>query len=201
MFVKVCGITNQENLTALEKVGVDRVGFIYYSKSSRNITTRLDSASVCRTGVFVNAGYQSIRKYVMLDNLDAVQLHGDESPAFCKLVKDMGVEVSKAVSIGEKIPSGLDKFEGNVDHLLFDTKGEQRGGNGQRFNWGLLDHYDLPTPVILSGGISPEHVEDVAYMQRRYPFIHGVDLNSGFEVSPGLKDVELAKEFINQLKK
>lgn len=202
MITKVCGMTQGDNIRAVEELGVDWLGFIFYLCSPRHVTQMPDymPQKAKRVGVFVNAPLEEIRSHILEYGLHLVQLHGDESPAFCTEVQSLGVGVIKAFSISgtEDIKATL-AYEGSCNYYLFDTKTKHlRGGSGARFNWQLLDDYRGTTPFLLSGGIGPESLS--ALRSFKHPLCVGIDLNSRFESSPGVKAIYLLKSFINNLK-
>ncbi|SMD31647.1 phosphoribosylanthranilate isomerase [Reichenbachiella faecimaris] len=203
MKIKVCGIRNQANLAFLNAAEVDFIGFIFYSKSSRNfhdgdIKGAIQSGKK-KVGVFVNEAIEEVERLAEAYQLDYLQLHGDESPAYCKQLKTQGYKLLKAFSIYDQLPSNLEEYESVVDYFLFDTKGVSYGGNGTQFDWRVLDEYQLKTPFILSGGIGTQDV--VALKSLSHPLLYAVDVNSKFEMAPGLKDEHLLGNFIEELKK
>ena len=202
MLVKVCGMREAENIHAIESLKIDFMGFIFYPKSPRYVKEKPDYLPVhCqRVGVFVNASKAEILNRTKDFDLDFVQLHGDESPEQCAALKAEGLQVIKAFPIGQDYDwKNTYMYKGVADYFLFDTAGPSHGGSGKRFDWKILKDYSGDTPFLLSGGIRPESLNDV--LAFRHPQFRGVDLNSGFETSPGVKDVGLLNEFINNIKK
>lgn len=199
MKIKVCGINDLDSLTDLEKdENIDFLGFIFYSKSKRFVKINLPEEKLKnRVGVFVNENEDFIKEKILQYKLDFVQLHGNESPIFCRsirnytpVIKAFGVDSNFAFSI-------LNQFQDCADYFLFDTKTEQHGGSGLRFNWNLLSNYTLSTPFFLSGGLNPDDLSDIQKLS--HPAFFGLDLNSGFEIKPGLKDVNKVNQFIKEL--
>lgn len=191
-----------ENIHAIESLKIDFMGFIFYPKSPRYVKEKPDYLPVhCqRVGVFVNASKEEILNRAKDFDLDFVQLHGQESPAQCTELKAEGLQVIKAFPIGQDYDwKNTYMYKGVADHFLFDTAGPSYGGSGKRFDWEILKDYSGDTPFLLSGGIRPESLNDV--LAFRHPQFRGVDLNSGFETSPGVKNVGLLNEFINHIKK
>lgn len=193
-----------DNMTALSELPVDMMGMIFYSKSARYIGT-LDndkiviSANIKRVGVFVNEGIQNILKKARQYDLDFVQLHGNESPDFCKEIGEF-IPVIKAFSIANISDIEHAKaYEGLCTYFLFDTKTPQYGGSGQKFDWKILDTYEGSTPFLLSGGISIADIEAIKNIT--HVLFHGVDLNSRFEFEAGLKDISLLDKFIKEIKR
>ena len=193
-----------DNIRELGKLPVNFMGMIFYEKSPRYVD-RLEWDDIKesfvrgkeRVGVFVNAGMDYILQMTNKYNLDLIQLHGNESPDFCKeLNKTM--PVIKAFSIAESSDFEQTKdYEGLCDYFLFDTKTPQYGGSGQKFDWCILDEYNGDTSFILSGGISADDASNIKAI--RHPKFCGIDLNSKFEIEPGLKNIELLQQFIKTL--
>ena len=204
MKIKVCGLKYPDNIKAVEALGPDYIGFIYYERSPRYIKdmddTVLDDipANIAKTGVFVNEDADTISKQIYKYKLDAIQLHGKEDPQFCDLFKHE-VQVIKAFGVNDDFDfSQLGAYKNNVNYFLFDTKAATYGGSGKIFNWKILDRYKLNTPFFLSGGLSVDNLEQIK--QINHPMLYGVDLNSRFEVSPGLKDIDMLKKAFNIIK-
>ncbi|MGN6181434.1 MAG: phosphoribosylanthranilate isomerase [Mucilaginibacter sp.] len=200
MKIKVCGLKYPENIRSVAGLAPDFMGFIFYDKTPRfaggisaDILNEL-SQTVIKTGVFVNESLPVINSLINKYGFNAVQLHGSESPEFCAELKDK-VKVIKAFGVNEDFNfEQLKSYAGNVDFFLFDTKTPIHGGSGKTFDWGLLDKYQLEVPFFLSGGISPENLEEIKKI--KHPRFYGVDLNSRFETEPGLKDImKLEKAF------
>ena len=195
MKIKVCGMKYPENISAVAALQPDYMGFIFYPQSPR-FAAELDivEASALKTGVFVDENEGKVKKLVGKYQLDAIQLHGSETPQYCKLFKGK-VTVIKAFGVDENFDfEKLNDYEGCVDYFLFDTKTGKHGGSGQTFDWYLLNKYKLNVPFFLSGGLSLENMEEVKAID--HPQFYGVDLNSRFEIAPGLKDIDkLTKAF------
>ncbi len=200
MIVKVCGMREAENIRAVEALGVDWMGFIFWEHSSRCVCQRPAylPTRAKRVGVFVDAPLDVVRRHVEAFGLDVVQLHGSESPAFLYDLRNAlagDVLIVKAFSIATRddlLPTSL--YEGLADYFLFDTKAQLVGGNGRKFDWTVLAHYDGSTPFLLSGGIGPDDASRLSAFS--HPRLAGIDLNSRFEISPALKNVELLKQFL-----
>jgi len=194
MKIKVCGLRNPENIKAIAQLEPDYMGFICYEKSPRYVSETLPQAlanvpdRVVKTLVVVNESKEKIEQLITDFGFDAIQLHGDESPEFCDVFKGK-VQVVKAFGIDDNFDFGkLDAYADSVDYFLFDTKTPAYGGSGQTFNWDILDKYTLNKSFLLSGGISLDNLEQIK--QIKYPAFYGVDLNSKFEIEPGLKDMQ-----------
>jgi len=202
MKLKVCGMRDSQNIKELLKLRPDYMGFIFFDKSKRNATDldvdllRSFPSSTQKVGVFVNAPLEEVKGKVDQFKLDLVQLHGDESVEYVGELFAVGIKVIKVFSVGESFDfNGLKPYKGLVEYFLFDTKGKERGGNGVVFDWGILKDYDQSVPFLLSGGIDNENVEGLSELGEMN--IHAIDVNSKYEMEPGLKDVELLKELRN----
>lgn len=205
MVIKVCGLKYADNIEAIAALKPDYMGFICYDRSPRFITgldekTVIDQpADIVKTGVFVNEDADTISKLIYKYKFDAVQLHGNETPEFCALFKHE-VEVIKAFGIDEEFDfAQLKAYENSVNYFLFDTKTPAHGGSGKTFNWDILKKYTLDVPFFLSGGLSPENIGEVTKI--KHPAFYGVDLNSKFELSPGVKDIDKLKQAFEQVRK
>ncbi|HTI59388.1 phosphoribosylanthranilate isomerase [Mucilaginibacter sp.] len=204
MKIKVCGLKHPDNISAVAALRPDYVGFICYAPSPR-YASELEgevlatlSENIYKTAVLVNEDEEVISKLIDNYNFDAIQLHGNESPEFCALFKDK-VTVIKAFGLDDSFDfAKLDKYNGSVDYLLFDTKTAKHGGSGQTFDWKLLDNYKMNIPFFLSGGLSLENLDEVKAIS--HPQFYGVDLNSRFELEPGLKDIDKLKKAFELLK-
>ena len=194
------------NIRALEILDIDWIGFIFYAPSPRNVPDddeichAIRSCAKIKVGVFVNEEYKKILSTVEKYQLNHVQLHGDETPDFCRQLCDAGCRVIKVFSVSSE--ADLTKtaaYEPFVEYLLFDTKSSERGGTGKRFEWSLLEAYQGITPFLLSGGIAPEHITDLSKISHLR--MTGIDLNSRFELSPGLKNIVKIENFLSLFKK
>ena len=200
MKIKVCGLKYSGNVEAVTGLGPDYIGIIFYEPSPRyagDIDAELVAEipkSVQKTAVFVNAGSGEISALIERYKFEAIQLHGSENAGFCQSFRDR-VTVIKAFGIDEHFDFGLlDAYAGHVDYFLFDTKTAIHGGSGESFNWALLNDYRLDVPFFLSGGISLDNLAEIRAID--HPQFYGVDLNSRFEISPGIKDIDrLTKAF------
>ena len=213
MKIKVCGNEDILQLQEMDKPAamgskIDYAGFIFYEPSSRYVLKNLSgkevknaNLSIEKVGVFVNASEEEIMKQVDDFGLDIVQLHGDETPTFCQRISDK-IKVIKAFRISDQdtnIDWLVKEYDEVCDYYLFD-KGAPGlyGGTGQKFNWNLLQKAKISKPFFLSGGIDINDVE--ALRKIKHPFFYGVDINSKFEISPGVKDMDKVKKFVNELK-
>lgn len=205
MKIKVCGLKNVNSIKAVEKLnGVDFTGFIFYEKSPRYVgelaNIPVKPSSIQRVGVFVNSTVDEMLAFAKKFELDAIQLHGNESNAICKSLKSAGYQVIKVISMRDEADlATTSHFDAQfVDYFLFDTKTVKHGGSGKKFNWELLSGYTGEVPFFLSGGISQEDVKTIQKIKHKK--LVGVDINSKFEVAPGEKNVELIEEFLGTLR-
>lgn len=204
MIIKVCGMRDAENMQAVARLGIQLMGFIFYAKSPRFVGSvpqrSVAEANVKRIGVFVNADESYIQQCLQSNDLDGVQLHGNESPDFCRQLKASGCPlVIKALSIASAADLSLaEQYQDAADLLLFDTKCTGHGGSGQQFDWHILDGYHGALPFLLSGGIGLHNSEQLLRFQ--HPRWRGIDLNSCFETEPGHKDVARLQRFIDSIK-
>ena len=222
MVIKVCGMRDAQNIREVSQLGVDMIGMVFYPKSPRYVEMQSSHAGIipdyvkediniksakspARVGVFVDDMVQNIVTRVVNYHLDYVQLHGNEPREMCENLRltldpDIrpGIKIIKAISVSDA--SDIQKYKeyvGAVDLFLFDTKCKTVGGSGRQFDWQVLEQYDGEIPFLLSGGIGPEDAS------RLHAFHHskciGIDLNSRFEIEPGVKDVEKLKGFLNEI--
>jgi phosphoribosylanthranilate isomerase len=196
---------DSDNIRQLLALKPDFIGFIFFPSSKRfadkiNIDVlKVIPESVKKTGVFVNLSEREIAEKIIEYQLDVVQLHGDENPEFCLRIKSYSVKVIKAFGIDNAFDfSILNNFKDSIDYFLFDTKTTQYGGSGLSFNWGLLNQYTLNIPYFLSGGLSEENLSEIQNLNDDR--LHALDLNSRFELSPGLKDIERLQSFFTKIK-
>ena len=197
--IKVCGMRDADNIRAVEALGIDWLGYIFWPKSSRYVAERPAylPTKAKRVGVFVDADPADVRQHVADYCLDIIQLHGHESPECVKSLHGLA-KIIKAISVSTRADIALSKqYDGLVDYFLFDTKCKTVGGSGEHFDWSVLDAYDGETPFLLSGGIGPDDAERV--LAFHHEKCVGIDLNSRFESEPGLKDIQKLKSFIEQL--
>ncbi len=204
MKIKVCGLKHQENIEHLSSLPIDYMGFIFYKKSPRYIENAIDfdfirqiPKQIIKTGIFVNQDPYSVFNAIAHYNLDAIQLHGEESESICKEFKPY-VKVIKAFGVNDSFDfKCLETYVPYVDFFLFDTLTELHGGSGRQFNREILKNYTYDVPFFLSGGIDETSVEDLKKID--HPQLYAVDINSKFEISPALKDIEKIKSFIQNL--
>lgn len=207
MKIKVCGMLQADNIRDLAELKPDFMGFIFYPGSPRYVPEILNAEkilqlpkSIIRTGVFVNSPMPEILNHAKTYDLTALQLHGDESPAFCEELLHLGFVVIKAFRVDESFNfKQLQPYEMSCDYFLFDTKTAAYGGSGKKFDWKILEAYNSDKPVFLSGGIGPE--DDTAIKKLKNINIYALDLNSRFELEPGKKDIQKLKRFMDSIRK
>jgi len=193
--VKVCGMREPANMQALSLLPIDYMGFIFYEKSARytpELPNMLIPDRIKKTGVFVNAERAFIHKKVE-QGLQAIQLHGQELPTFCEQVKTADIEVIKAFGMDADLSwETFAPYVGVVDYFLFDTSSPKHGGTGRTFDWALLKSYPYDVPYFLSGGLDLANIPHaLAIADER---LIGLDINSKFELEPGLKDIDKLKQ-------
>jgi len=209
MRIKVCGMTTTQQVRQLEEIGVEFAGFIFYPKSPRYVFQSMPSneikqikGKINKVGVFVNAKEDEVLRTVDECGLYLVQLHGDESPRVCERIANY-VSVIKAfrISDSDHIEWKIREYYDAVDMFMFDTEGVGYGGTGKKFNWELLKE-NIRKPFFLSGGITPDDAERLKAFQKEVVAkdLFAVDINSKFEMMPGVKDMNKVKEFAESLK-
>ena len=206
MEIKVCGMRERENCYQLvQEVNPDWMGLIFYSKSPRLVPFEsadwLIDLPLKKVGVFVGEDQSEIRRKTTLFGLSALQLHGGESVEEVKQLKeDTELEIWKVFGVGENLDwKVMEEFIPHVDRFLFDTATAGKGGSGKTFDWKLLKGYPFEKGFFLSGGLRLEHVAEILELSEDIPQLLGVDVNSGFEIAPGLKNIPDLKEFKQKL--
>ncbi len=210
MNIKVCGITQLKQLQQLDGLNIDFAGLIFHKASPRYVVGNISKEELKdsdfdlkKVGVFVNAGYDEIMEMVDDYGLEVVQLHGGETPELCKQLSE-DVEVIKAFAIGNgntAIDDLVAPYDEVCDYYLFDTASKDglAGGTGEKFDWKLIGKSKIEKPFFLSGGIS---VGDISAIKAfRHPDYFGIDVNSRFEKSPGIKDMALLLQLKQGMKK
>ncbi len=202
-------MTGLAQIQALDAMGVEFAGLIFYPKSPRYvkrfhlsaIDLKREKLQINRIGVFVNAEADEILRTVDEWRLHMVQLHGDETPKFCEHISN-NITTVKAFRIGpdENIDWKIHPYREAADMFLFDTVGVNYGGTGQQFDWSLLGKAAIRKPFFLSGGIGPDDADRVKAFAAEHKDLFAADVNSRFESSPGVKDMELLRNFVEQLK-
>ena len=203
MIIKVCGMREPENIRAVEALGIDLMGFIFWPPSGRYVGEAPSylPRNCRRVGVFVDAALPEILAAVRDFQLDVLQLHGHETPESMAALKEHLPAVRILKSLAVKGPEDLvqtSAYEDVCDAFLFDTKGQLPGGNGRQFDWDVLRQYNGRLPFLLSGGIGPGDEPRIRAFD--VPGCIGIDLNSRFETAPGRKDVEALRTFIETIR-
>lgn len=202
MKLKVCGMNH--NTTEVAALQPDFLGFIFYENSSRNFNGEIPQLpkSIKKVGVFVDERLEVISNTIEKYKLDVIQLHGHETPEMCRILQSTKVKIIKVFSIKDEFDfSVLDAYEDVVDYYLFDTKGKLPGGNGYTFDWSVLNNYPSTKPFFLSGGIGLEQIEKLKEFKKSpaSKYCYAIDVNSRFEIEPGLKDISELEKFKNEL--
>lgn len=216
-----------ENILQIAELNPDYLGFIFYEKSKRNFEGIIPELpkEIKKTGVFVNEIPEILVSMIEEYQLDAIQLHGDESVEYIKSIRAQlefsrtsfieqnkgrkkvkkpksyqNLEIIKVFGIKDEFNFDvLQPYLEEVDYFLFDTKGKERGGNGVKFDWTVLEQYPYANPFFLSGGIGPEDIEQIQIVRKTNLPIYALDVNSKFEIKPGLKNTNEVKNFKNKL--
>lgn len=204
--LKICGLKFPHNLKKVAMLKPDYMGFIFYKKSRRYMEDTLAPQDlrtlpkkIKKVGVFVDADIDHVLRAAKAYRLDLLQLHGNESPEQCRLLKAEGFNIIKVFSIGEEAFdfTQLEPYKAHVHYFLFDTKGKQPGGNGITFDWSKLRQYDNEIPFFLSGGVSMDNIQQLSALA--YFNLHAVDVNSQFEIEPGIKDINKLQRLKDKL--
>jgi phosphoribosylanthranilate isomerase len=204
---KVCGMREPENIRQVAALQPDYMGFIFYEDSKRYVGEDFDPAllevlpaGIQKVGVFVNETTQVILDKVAKYSLDLVQLHGRETPGQCSELQEVGIKIIKAFSVDDRFSfENTLLYERYCDYFLFDTRGNNYGGNGTVFDWELLKGYFSPLPYFLSGGLNLENLQSKEFEKLR-PVPFAIDVNSGFEIEPGMKDVDALNKLFDFIK-
>ena len=229
MKLKVCGMKYLENIQDVAALKPDYLGFIFYEKSKRNFEGIIPDlpTSVKKTGVFVNEYIEIVISLIEEYKLDAIQLHGDESVDYVielknhlaerrtlfieenKVIKKKknqhyisksAIEVIKVFGIKDEFNFDILKpYTSVIDYFLFDTKGKERGGNGTKFDWSVLEQYPFTKPFFLSGGIGLDDLEQVKIVAKSNLPIYALDINSKFEIEPGRKNIVDLEKFKQEI--
>jgi phosphoribosylanthranilate isomerase len=205
MKIKVCGMRNPSNIKELVELHPDYIGFIFYPKSKRFVGEQISEdilslipVYIQKVGVFVNEPFDSLLEKFKSNRLDMAQLHGSEIPGYCKRLKMLGIPLIKVFSISNNFDFELVKpYDPYCDFYLFDTAGVLPGGSGLKFDWEKLEQYTGEKPFFLSGGIKPIDAESIKQLSHNE--LYAIDVNSGFELEPGLKDIPKLKAFMEEV--
>ncbi|ADY51963.1 Phosphoribosylanthranilate isomerase [Pseudopedobacter saltans DSM 12145] len=206
MKVKICGMKYERNIAEVSALSPDFMGFIFYPKSKRFVGLDFErqhiqniDPRIRKVAVFVNAHVNEVVEFSRIYGISTVQLHGDESPEFCTEIKKEGFSIIKAFGVDENFDfESLKAFEDVVDFFLFDTKTINYGGSGKTFGWDILNKYQLSKPFFLSGGLDVENLEKARELNHSQ--LYAVDLNSKFEIEPGIKNVELLEKALKNIR-
>jgi len=204
MKLKICGMKYQDNITEIASLQPDYLGFIFHEPSPRNFEGSIPelSKSIKKVGVFVDEKVEYIAQQIEKHKLSVIQLHGHETPEMCRLLKSTKAQVIKVFSIKDEFDFEiLTPYEDVCDFFLFDTKGKLPGGNGYVFDWNVLTNYPSTKPFFLSGGIGLDQLEKLKEFlnNEASKYCYAIDVNSRFEIEPGLKIIEKLKEFKNKI--
>ncbi len=196
LLLKVCGMRDQGNIESVATINPDFMGFIFYDKSPRFVSEPISltiDSSIKKVGVFVNSTIDYVLSKVEEYSLDIVQLHGNESVSFVEELRSKNLKIIKVLRVIDSLPvDEIERFDPYVDYFLFDTKTEDYGGSGRHFDWNILFDYKVRTPFLLSGGIDLEDIEIIKKLGVTQ--LIGIDVNSRFEIEPGLKDQQKLNE-------
>jgi phosphoribosylanthranilate isomerase len=208
--IKVCGMTLPEQVNALDEMGVDFAGFIFYPKSPRYMANKISpekmrqiKGRIAKVGVFVNMPYDDLLRTVDEYRLDMVQLHGDETPFVCEKIANY-VTVVKAFRLSDNDPIDwiTRPYHESTDMFMFDTMGAGYGGTGKKFDWNVLKESAVNKLFFLSGGIEPGDESRLREFETEEVGrkLFSIDINSKFEISPGVKNIEKVREFCLNLR-
>jgi phosphoribosylanthranilate isomerase len=203
--IKICGMKHPDNILEVGSLLPDYMGFIFWQKSARYFDGVIPELpkSIKKVGVFVNETIPRIEEKITKYDLQAIQLHGQESVEFCSELKAKfgdAIEIIKVFSADENFDfSILKPYESVCDYFLFDTKGKLPGGNGTTFDWKILENYPSTKPFFLSGGIGIEEMDSINNISKTNLPLYAIDINSKFEIEPGLKNISLLKKIKNHV--
>ena len=210
--LKVCGLTQLAQIQELISLNTDFLGFIFYEKSPRFVLNHISLEDISeinhqgKVGVFVNETVEKIAEISEKANLNFIQLHGDEDEKFILRLRQRlseNIKIIKVIRIGDDKTNfkneikKISNLKSQISNLLFDTDSKAFGGTGKSFDWQILNEIEIPKPYFLSGGISPENLENLKILNQK-PLV--LDINSKFETEPGSKDLEKIKTFKSLLK-
>lgn len=200
--IKVCGMKKISNILDIETLIPNYIGFIFYSQSIRFIGNNfiIPNLKKCKkVGVFVNDIINNVLHKSIINKLDFVQLHGNESPNYCYNIMNKGIKIIKSFGINEEFNfNKIKPFKDICSYFLFDNKTIYYGGSGKKFNWNKINEYNIEIPFFISGGISINDIQDILAIS--HPQFLGIDINSHFETEPGIKDFNKVKNFIQKIR-
>jgi len=212
MKIKVCGITSVDQLIQLHELGADYAGLIFYEGSKRFVANKIQketygfqNTDIKKIGIFVNADFDTILNAIKDYGLYAVQLHGDETDEFCMELMDQ-TKVIKVFRIVDEqnIDALVEPFQNVCDYFMLDNapvqlqKDNNYGGTGKKFDWKILKKATINKPFFLSGGIGEDDAEKIKNLN--HPFLFAIDINSRFEIAPGVKNISKVQNFIKQIR-
>jgi phosphoribosylanthranilate isomerase len=202
MIVKVCGVTISDQFNWLDQQHIDMIGLNFFKQSKRYVRQSLKrplySEYAKKVGVFVNSPLDYLMDKIKTYGLDMVQLHGNESVGYCQEVSAY-IPIIKAFGIDNAFSFSTTKnYLNYTKMLLFDTKSLTHGGSGKKFNWARLMDYQYDQPFLLSGGICLEDIPEI--LKIKHQSLAGIDVNSGFELSSGIKDLPKISKMLNLIK-
>jgi len=208
--IKVCGLTTASNIREVAQLHPEFIGLIFYKHSKRAVTSKLNrdlfaeiNSEIDRVGVFVNQDHEEILKISKEFSLNIIQMHGTETPTFCKdlLTANPELKIWKAFGIDPTFDFKLTReYEAICSHFLFDTKTHEFGGSGRSYDWSLLREYRGSTPFFLSGGIGPDNIRSAVKATQSHPLASGFDLNSKVESAPGIKCPQKIEQVIQEVR-
>jgi len=201
--IKICGMRQHDNVTQVRALNPDYLGYIFYTKSARlfpeaEIESIVQTDSIRNTAVFVDADPAVVERILASGKFQAVQLHGNETPSYCRSLRSLGYETIKAFGVGQDFDySQLEPYLDAVDFFLFDTKTPGYGGSGESFPWEILELYPHPKRYFLSGGVGPDNFQEASQIKDER--LYAIDLNSRFESSPGIKNIALLERVLKNI--
>lgn len=205
MIIKVCGIKTEENIRSISEIDIDMIGLNFYEPSKRYVDKSVIPQwydmlpeKISRVGVFVNMDEDDLLDFVDEYRLDYAQLHGNESIEYVKEIHK-SIPVIKVFRVGKEFDIRSTADFSFVDYILFDTDNKSFGGSGQQFDWEILSDYPLDIPFLISGGIGP--LDAIKIKKINHPNFGGIDINSKFESMPGIKDMKLVSQFVQDISK
>jgi phosphoribosylanthranilate isomerase len=197
--LKICGMGEPRNIVRVAALNPNYLGFIFYEKSLRfanNLSVEVLNnlpPNIEKVAVFVNETVEKIITIAEKYHIHTLQLHGNESPDFCLQLRQKGYTIIKAFNVAtQEDIAKIELYLAVIDFALLDAKGKEAGGNGITFDWQLLDFYTFDKPFFLSGGIGLSNIAQVKTLT--HPQLYAIDVNSKFEISAGLKDVDLLQQ-------
>lgn len=201
--IKICGITNLADARFVAGARVDYLGFIFYDKSHRYIEPGQAGAMINwiegpkKVGVFVNQPLDDVNLIARQTGVDFVQLHGSEAPEYCSLVEKPIIKALhvKESTTAKKLQKEIKRYRPLADYMLLDTSHDaQWGGTGESFDWEMLEEVNSDLPFFLSGGLDVNNIDKACRTVRPY----GVDVASGLESEPGVKDFDKIEQFMSR---